>query len=147
MKTQLYCLTYDYNVSQKFLQNIIYKINFAKSNTHPWLFFTFFKLSQWYQTAQSVSYKYWGRDWNVLNEFRNPFLSNVSFWTSLGISENRWFCNICRENQKEVSRKKYISNVLYRSLWKMFTISFCVFPVDFDHVFVLGVAIRKCSIE
>ena len=41
MKTQLYCLTYDYNVSQKFLQNITYKINFAKSNTHPWLFFTF----------------------------------------------------------------------------------------------------------
>ena len=86
-------------------------------------------------------------DWNVLNEFRNPFLSNVSFWTSLGISENRWFCNICRENQKEVSRKKYISNVLYRSLWKTFTISFCVFPVEFDHVFVLGVSIRKCFVE
>ena len=30
--------------------------NFTKSNTSPWVFFTFFKLYKWYQIAQSVSY-------------------------------------------------------------------------------------------
>ena len=29
---------------------------FTKSNTPPWVFFTFFKLLKWYQIAQSVSY-------------------------------------------------------------------------------------------
>ena len=27
-----------------------------KSNTPPWLFFTFFKLRKWYQIAQSITY-------------------------------------------------------------------------------------------
>ena len=31
--------------------------NFTKSNTSPWVFFTFFKLHKWYQTVQSVSYR------------------------------------------------------------------------------------------
>ena len=30
--------------------------NFTKSNTPPWVFFTFFQLYKWYQIAQSVSY-------------------------------------------------------------------------------------------
>ena len=29
--------------------------NITKSNTPPWVFFTFFKLQKWYQIAQSVS--------------------------------------------------------------------------------------------
>ena len=29
--------------------------NFTKSNTPPWVFFTFFKLYKWYQIAQSVA--------------------------------------------------------------------------------------------
>ena len=30
--------------------------NFTKSNTPPWLLFTFFKLYKWYQIAQSITY-------------------------------------------------------------------------------------------
>ena len=30
--------------------------NFTKSNTSPWVFFTFFKLHKWYLIVQSVSY-------------------------------------------------------------------------------------------
>ena len=30
--------------------------NFTKSNTRPWVFFTFLNLNKLYQTAQSVSY-------------------------------------------------------------------------------------------
>ena len=30
--------------------------NFTKSNTSPWVFFTFLKLYKWYQIAQSISY-------------------------------------------------------------------------------------------
>ena len=30
--------------------------NFTKSNTPPWVFFTFFKLYKWYQIAQSITY-------------------------------------------------------------------------------------------
>ena len=30
--------------------------NFSKSNTPPWVFFTFFKLYKWYQTAQHIMY-------------------------------------------------------------------------------------------
>ena len=29
--------------------------NFTKSNTPPWVFFTFFKLCEWYQIAQSTT--------------------------------------------------------------------------------------------
>ena len=31
-------------------------IAFTKSNTPPWVFFTFFKLRKWYEIAQNVSY-------------------------------------------------------------------------------------------
>ena len=30
--------------------------NFTKSNTPPWVFFTFFKLYKWYQIAQNITY-------------------------------------------------------------------------------------------
>ena len=30
--------------------------DFTKSNTPPWLFFTFYELHKWYQTAQSITY-------------------------------------------------------------------------------------------
>ena len=29
--------------------------NFTESNTHPWMFFTFFKSFKWYQITQSIS--------------------------------------------------------------------------------------------
>ena len=31
--------------------------NYTKSNTPPWVFFTFFKLYEWYQIAQRTTYK------------------------------------------------------------------------------------------
>ena len=31
--------------------------NFTKSNTPPWVFFTFFKLYKWYQIAQRITYR------------------------------------------------------------------------------------------
>ena len=34
-------------------------VTFSKSNTPPWTFFTFFKLSKWYQIAQSITSKFW----------------------------------------------------------------------------------------
>ena len=30
--------------------------NFTKSNTPPWVFFTFFKLCKWCQIAQNITY-------------------------------------------------------------------------------------------
>ena len=30
--------------------------NFTKSNTPPWVFFTFFKLYRWYQIAQNITF-------------------------------------------------------------------------------------------
>ena len=30
--------------------------NFTKSNTPPWVFFTFLKLNKWYQIAQNILY-------------------------------------------------------------------------------------------
>ena len=32
-------------------------INFTKSSTPPWVFFTFLKLSKWYQIEQNITYK------------------------------------------------------------------------------------------
>ena len=33
--------------------------NFTKSNTPPWVFFTFFKLYKWYQIAQNITVKFY----------------------------------------------------------------------------------------
>ena len=32
---------------------------YTKSNTPPWVFFTFFKLYKWYQIAQRITYMSW----------------------------------------------------------------------------------------
>ena len=40
--------------------------NFTKSNTPPWVFFTFFKLYKWYQIARSVIYRNQSTDLNIL---------------------------------------------------------------------------------
>ena len=36
--------------------NFALTCNFTKSNTPPWVFFTFFKLYKWYQIAQNITY-------------------------------------------------------------------------------------------
>ena len=38
-------------------KNLMQACNFTKSNTHPWVFFTFFKLYKWYQIAQRITYE------------------------------------------------------------------------------------------
>ena len=55
--------------------------NFSKSNTSPWVFFTFYRLSKWYQIAQRTTNK---RLWNELTgtsffffEVQRPFLENI----------------------------------------------------------------------
>ena len=39
----------------QFKIRIIWACNFIKSITHPWVFFTFFKVYKWYQTAQRTT--------------------------------------------------------------------------------------------
>ena len=40
--------------------------NFSKSNTFPWVFFTFFELHKWYQIAQCITYLC---EWSILQIF------------------------------------------------------------------------------
>ena len=51
----LYNLKSTKNTHGKVLVNLQIKaFNVTKSNTHPWVFSTFFKLYKWYQVAQSI---------------------------------------------------------------------------------------------
>ena len=38
------------------VEEVLLLVKFTKSNTPPWVFFTFSKLYKWYQIAQSTSY-------------------------------------------------------------------------------------------
>ena len=40
------------------LVKLLKACNFTKSNTPPWVFFTFFELYSWYQIAQKITNKY-----------------------------------------------------------------------------------------
>ena len=40
-----------------FIKNQAEACNFIKSNSLPWVFFTFFRLYKWHQIAQSISQK------------------------------------------------------------------------------------------
>ena len=46
--------------------------NFTKSNTRPWIFFTFLKLYKWYQIAQSIT--------NVLSGTYDVLMLNSNIW-------------------------------------------------------------------
>ena len=35
-------------------KNVLLACNFTESDTHPWVFFTFFKLYKWYQITQHI---------------------------------------------------------------------------------------------
>ena len=52
--------------------------DFTKSNTLPWVFFTFFKLYECYQIAQSVSNKKPNPTKSI-----NPFMHNVVKWPNI----------------------------------------------------------------
>ena len=42
--------------------------NFTESNTPPLLFFTFFRLYKWYQTAQSITFRNAEHEWKELRK-------------------------------------------------------------------------------
>ena len=66
--------------------------NFTKSNTPPWVFFTFFKLYEWYEIAQSTAYDIKPYEkkgkWNKLCKFgyaQVPFQYRwnlLNYWTN-----------------------------------------------------------------
>ena len=39
-------------------RSVTFYCNFTKSNTHRWVFFTFFKLYKWYQIMQRITYSF-----------------------------------------------------------------------------------------
>ena len=45
--------------------------NFTKINTPPWVFFTFFKLYEWYQIAQSTTFR---TLWNIYDEISCEYI-------------------------------------------------------------------------
>ena len=75
--------------------------NFTKSNTPPWVFFTFFKLYKWYQVAQRITITFsfnhnHGRTQNQLPGFsmeqkRNWKCSNMSEFVEDNERENNNF--------------------------------------------------------
>ena len=75
--------------------------NFAKSNTPPSVFFTFFKLCKWYQIAQSITNIGKSKLWKVsllvkmnsaINIFRifNPFLASAPILYHLKTPKILW---------------------------------------------------------
>ena len=72
---------------------------FTKSNTPPWVFFTFSKLYEWYQIAKSTIFRcypgYHMNVWNTsnLDQIYNPFITpeNVRnplvFWRFQGVKK------------------------------------------------------------
>ena len=59
--------------------------NFTKSNTPPWVFFTFSKLCKWYEIAQSITYILR----KMLNILLNPFQATDLFLYPVKTLENR----------------------------------------------------------
>ena len=56
--------------------------NFTKSNTPPWVFFTYFKLCKWYQIAQCMAYlqncRFWRLIWKRKKFLHSTILSETS---------------------------------------------------------------------
>ena len=48
--------------------NFIFKYNVFKYNNAPWVFFTFFKLYEWYQIAQGITYNENKKSWGTLRK-------------------------------------------------------------------------------
>ena len=55
--------------------------NFTKSNTTPWMFFTFSKLYMWYQIVQSITHKDHDRNFTLLTTrvCRSPTTSSNKY--------------------------------------------------------------------
>ena len=68
--------------------------NFTKSNTPPWLFFTFFKLYKWYKIAKGITYIHH----KLINIKR--FLIVTCFFFS------QWFSNVWSHKNVRSSKKK-----------------------------------------
>ena len=54
--------------------------NFAKSNTAPWVFFTFLKLYKWYQIPQSITNAFWNNLWITLSWHVMEIIVKLSFY-------------------------------------------------------------------
>ena len=60
MHCAIWCHLYNLkNVKNTYGEVLLLACNFTKSNTPPWVFFTFFKFRKWYQIAQSITYCDW----------------------------------------------------------------------------------------
>ena len=91
--------------------------NFTKSNTLPWVFFTFFKLYKWYQIVQRITILClpWSQlmiiniffSFIILEVLRKLFywLSDVLYGTTI-VSKTSWRCALfqCRFNSVKVKR-------------------------------------------
>ena len=86
--------------------------NFAKRNTPPSVFFTFFKLCKWYQIAQSITNIGKSKLWKVsilvkmnsaINIFRifNPFLASVPILYHLKTPKIFWLSGDSRGYKME----------------------------------------------
>ena len=51
--------------------------NFTKSNTPPWVFFTFFRLYKWYQIAQNITSSYSIQGFRKSYKHRNIFINQM----------------------------------------------------------------------
>ena len=72
--------------------------NFTKSNTLPWVFFTFFKLCKWYQIGQRTTYRQ--------NEFLNPklhrLLSNSLIQPHFDYACISWYSLVTKKIRKKI---------------------------------------------
>ena len=68
--------------------------NFTKSNIPPWVFFTFFKLYNWYQIAQRIT----NSPLILLNPVC-PTSKSETFWTYLRLLYDTHCLIFCPDNQ------------------------------------------------
>ena len=72
--------------------------NFTKINTPPWVFFPFFKLYKWYQTAQRTTYvNFLLGIWKWKGIFNNDGTTSISF--PLNASLIKFGANCYRPNK------------------------------------------------
>ena len=77
--------------------------NFTKSNTSPWVYFTFFKLYKWNQIAQSISMI-------VLNATLTHYPANIYFLSVNNKNRKRW--KICSKLTIKKLQKDVIDFIL-----------------------------------
>ena len=82
--------------------------NFTKSNTHPWVFFTFLKLYKLYQIAESISYE-------IFNTFLMHFEIRMLFKISIS----------ALQNSSGTRKSHYLSAINSSRVFKTFDYTIC----------------------